>query len=219
MKGLSRAVLSMVLLLTAVSAGLAEQGKTAVDRAALSRSREWFDKGSHYAGQQQSESAIEAYTKALELNPAFVEAFNARGTMYVRTGRSERALEDFNKAIALDPKNDGAYNNRGMIFIRRGNYRSAVEDLSKAISVNPGRATYYSNRAAAYAGQKQFEKSIADYTIVIGMDPSNADAYAGRGSAAYALGRTDQAAVDLKKACSLGSDSGCKSVKALAINK
>jgi tetratricopeptide (TPR) repeat protein len=66
---------------------------------------------------------------------------------------------------------------------------------------------------------KEFEKSIADYTIAIGMEPANADAYAGRGSAAHALGRTDQAAVDLKKACSLGSEAGCKSLKALTKNK
>ena len=102
-----------------------------------------------------------------------------------------------------------------MVYYKKGALEWAIADISKAITVNPNTVTYYLNRAAAYAGMKQYEKAIADYTIVTGMDPANADAYAGRGSACYSLGRTDQAAADLKRACSLGSESGCKSVKAL----
>jgi len=219
MNGVFRSALIAVLLLTVSSAGLAAPRKSASELAALAKAREFFDKGSLYAGQKKDNSAIEAYTKAIELNPEFVEAYTARGTMYVRTGKHERALSDFNKALLVDRNNVSAYNNRGMLFFRQGNYGPAVEDLSKAITISPNTVTYYLNRAAIYTAQKQHEKALADYTIAIGIEPSNADAYAGRGNACFDLGRMDQAAIDLKKACSLGSEAGCKGLKAITKGK
>ena len=67
--------------------------------------RAYYDRGfaenklAHYV------SAIDDYTKAIELNPDVAEYFSTRGEIIYRTGGDlNSALEDLNKAIKLDEK-------------------------------------------------------------------------------------------------------------------
>ena len=64
----------------------------------------------------EHDKAIEAYNKAISLNPNLAEAYNNRGAEYNGKGQHDRAIEDFNKAIALNPNDADAYNNRGISY-------------------------------------------------------------------------------------------------------
>jgi Tfp pilus assembly protein PilF len=66
---------------------------------------------------------------------------------------------------------------------------------------------------------KQYEKAIVDYSDALAREPKNGDAYAGRGLAYYAQGKTAAAQAEFQKACSLGSESGCRSLKTLSEKK
>jgi len=48
--------------------------------------------------------AIADYSKAIELDPKFAPAYNARGITYAKKGDPDRAIADFDNAIELDPK-------------------------------------------------------------------------------------------------------------------
>jgi tetratricopeptide (TPR) repeat protein len=55
--------------------------------------------------------AIENYTKALELKPAWAIAYNNRGAAFEFIGKTERAIEDYRKAVQLDPDFHNAKSN------------------------------------------------------------------------------------------------------------
>ena len=60
------------------------------------------------AGKYQE--AIEAYTKAIELDPKYAVAYYGRGLIYVVLGDYRQAIRDYDKAIELDPKDaDGLF--------------------------------------------------------------------------------------------------------------
>ena len=49
-------------------------------------------------------SAIEDYSKAIDLAPENARFYNGRGNAYGSAGNFHAAIEDFNKAIELNPE-------------------------------------------------------------------------------------------------------------------
>ncbi len=190
-------------------------GLVQADDQGLTTAAGWFDQGMQYAGEKHFNQAFAAFSRAVELNPRFVEAYANRGIAAERLGRTKQAVDDYTRAIDIDRKYARAYNNRGMIHLREKRYLDAIDDLSKAVALDDRSAVYRSNRAAAYARNKDHDKAIADYTAAILINPKDGDAFAGRGAAYFARGEKSRAERDLKMACSQGSDAGCRSLKAI----
>src|SRR6266849_8666730 len=59
--------------------------------------------------------ALEAFDKAIEVDPACAEAWNNRGATWHRMGNLDRAVADINRALDLNPRYTEAYNNRGIV--------------------------------------------------------------------------------------------------------
>ncbi len=76
--------------------------------------------------------AIQDYTKAIELNPNYNDAYYNRGSAKYEIEDYRGAIEDYNKAIKLNPNSDKAYYNRGAAKITLGQKDDGCLDLSKA---------------------------------------------------------------------------------------
>ncbi|NLD39035.1 MAG: tetratricopeptide repeat protein [Desulfatiglans sp.] len=63
------------------------------------------------------------YTKAIEINPDDVTAYNNRGLAYANMGEHEQAIKDYNVAIKRAPEKISAYINRGNAYYSRQSYR------------------------------------------------------------------------------------------------
>jgi tetratricopeptide (TPR) repeat protein len=74
------------------------------------------------------DDAITSYSKAIEMNPEYAEAYNNRAYTYMRMRDYPKALTDLDKAIDIRPKYIHARMNRGDIY----NYYYAI-DREKAI--------------------------------------------------------------------------------------
>ena len=48
--------------------------------------------------------AISDYTKAIEINPNYAEAYNTRGFVYGNQGNFTQTISDCNKAIEIESK-------------------------------------------------------------------------------------------------------------------
>ena len=131
----------------------------------------------------QMDKAIEAYSKAIELNPAYAGVYNNRGIAYNKTGKSAPAIADFNKAIELKPDFAEAYNNRGNAYSNIGEYDNAIQDYDKAVARRPNFAKAYYNRGLAYARKGEYDRAIVDFDKTIELKPDDAEAYMNRGIA------------------------------------
>jgi len=107
---------------------------TAVPCTAFSQSaQELVGQARQHIGFKQSENALDTLDKALELNPAYAEAYYLKGVVYhYLLHRSEEALREFNKAIVLNQKNCDYYFDRATVFEKLGKEKEAVKDYRLA---------------------------------------------------------------------------------------
>jgi len=89
----------------------------------------WYNKG---VDATDLDKKIEYYTKAIELNPEYAEAYCNRGFAYDNKGEYDRAIEDYNKAIELNPEFAEVYNNRGLAYFIQKFPTTACGDFYQA---------------------------------------------------------------------------------------
>ena len=167
---------------------------------------ELFNQGAEFLDQKKWDEAIEAFTRAIELKPDFVKAYNNRGFAYTEKGEYDRAIEDLNKAIELDPSDAYAYTNRGVAYSKKGEHDRALEDYNKAIELDPNDANAYSNRGNAYSEKGEYDRAIEDHNKAIEFKPDDAEIYSNRGVAYQGKGEYDRAIKDYNKAIELEPD-------------
>ncbi len=138
---------------------------------------DWFEKGVKFYGPGNFKEALNAYNKAIQLNPQYAEAYIGRGAAYADLGNNQQAINDFTKAIQLNPKDTLAYLNRGAAFYRLGDYQEAINDLSRAIKSNPLNIEAYIMRGIAYDKLGNYQQAVNDFTKTTQLDPQNASVY------------------------------------------
>ena len=149
---------------------------------------------------EKHEKALRHYSRALELKPDYVDAYNARGMIFVMWGKIDHALKDFGMAIKLKPDYFVAYLNRGVVHRSDGRYEQALKDFGKVIELQPSVYAGYSNRGEAYRLKGDFDCAIADYNRAIQLKPDYAEAYNDRGIAYANKGEFVRAIVDYTEA-------------------
>ena len=157
-----------------------------------------------YLEEQNYEEAIKCYTKIIEIDPNFKEAYNNRGLAYYNLKDYDKAIDDYAKAIEIDVDNNfkEVYKNRGLLYNLLGEYKKAINDYNKAIKldVDNNFKEAYNNRGLAYYNLKDYDKAIDDYTKAIEIDDKYKIAYLNRGATYDNLGKCEEAIIDFTKA-------------------
>ena len=152
------------------------------------------------------DEAIEAYKKALLLNPNYADTYSNMGTVLQDQGKLEAAIEAYNKAIALKPDYAVAYNNKGNAFKDQGKLDEAIEMYNKVISLNPNYADAYSNLGAALQDQGKLNEAIVAHKKTILLNPNHAEAYRNMAVTFKDLGKLEEAIELFNKAITLKPD-------------
>ena len=125
--------------------------------------------------EQSYKSAIQAYDKAVELDPALSPAYLERASAEYQLKRYQQAIKDFDKLLMLDPENSGAYNDRALAKMNLEQYHPAISDFDEFIKRKKPNwfdlsASYvYENRADCYVKLGQYQDAIADLTKAIAL--------------------------------------------------
>jgi tetratricopeptide (TPR) repeat protein len=186
-------------------AGKAEQDQ--YNRAVIGLSaNDWFEKGYALGNAGRHQEAMEAYTRAIELNPKSALAYGNRGNAYGRLGDHQRAIRDVDRAIELNPKNALAFANRGRTYTRLRDYQQAIRDFDRAIELNPKYAAGYHSRGLAYYYSGKYQKALNDSNKVLEINSEDIIEYSSRGLIYARLGDYQKATNDLNKAISMDPD-------------
>lgn len=103
----------------------------------LTTAMDFFTQANYEYDTGNCTQAIASYSKAIELNPTYVQAYNNRGYTYMRLRDYKNALADLNKALQLNPNYVQALMNRGDVhnYYYQIDRPSAIADYKKAKSL------------------------------------------------------------------------------------
>lgn len=98
----------------------------------------WVQLGNDYFDTHQPQKAVEAYGRALELEPHNPDVLTDQGIMYRELGQFEKAIENFQKANRADPKHVQSLFNMGVVLSSDLKQPTkAIEVWTKVIQVAP----------------------------------------------------------------------------------
>ncbi len=76
----------------------------------------WISLGNDYFDTEQSQKAINAYGKALEIEPNNPNVLTDQGVMFRKVGWYDKALANFEKASKIDPNHLQSLFNAGIVY-------------------------------------------------------------------------------------------------------
>ncbi len=138
----------------------------------------------------QEQEAIEAYKKAIELDPNYGEAYYRLGLVYVAGGKRDEAEEAFKKAIEVlekqlrtNQKDAQVHYILGQSLMGLANLQDtsksqktlqeAVKALKKAVSLEPENADMYYELGQAHSRLIQYREAVAAFEKATELDPDN----------------------------------------------
>lgn len=77
----------------------------------------WISLGNDYFDTEQSQKSINAYTKALEIEPNNPNVLTDQGVMFRKVGWYDKALINFEKANKIDPNHLQSLFNAGIVYV------------------------------------------------------------------------------------------------------
>ena len=86
---------------------------------------------------KDGEGALAAFTRAIEAQPDFAEAWNKRATVNYLLGRHGDSVQDIRRTLELEPRHFGALSGLGLIHLVRGREREALAAFDSALEIHP----------------------------------------------------------------------------------
>jgi tetratricopeptide (TPR) repeat protein len=108
----------------------------------------WFRSGSPAANQElcrgskalnrrDFEHALAHFTRAIEIDPGFAEAYNQRAIVHFLLEQWDEAIEDCRRTVERMPCHFGAWAGMGHCYAHEGNLADAVRCYERALGINP----------------------------------------------------------------------------------
>lgn len=157
--------------------------------------------GKRLLDENQTEAAIAAFEKAVELNPDLAEAHFELGIAYdlldlqkeqsgefvetqtdgKKKTRSQKAFEKavvaYKKWLAKNPKDDVAHFNLGRTYSKLFKDEEAVDSFEKAVELKPDDTEYQTELGGAQIKLAKYHEAIKSLKKAIELDDSNSRAH------------------------------------------
>lgn len=150
-----------------------------------------FLRAEKHLAQGESGLAIDDYTQAIQLKPAFTAAILGRARAYLKVGQYDSAITDFQ---ALDPAQFNvrgdlaeAYFQRGNVYFQKQEFSQALAEYELVLQQEPKYGKAYLGRGRCYLKQKQYAAAIKELQQAKQWLGSAADSLAGEFAEAYFL--------------------------------
>ena len=144
------------------------------ERERRREAEQWFEKGLELESTgAPMENILEAYRRAVEIDPTSIGALVNLGTVYFN-GRLWREAElYYHRAIEVDGAYALAHFNLGNLYDERGDRPKALEHYQAALEIHPSYADAHYNIALLYQSINQPLKAVQHWKAYLKLDASS----------------------------------------------
>jgi Tfp pilus assembly protein PilF len=160
----------------------------------------YYAEAQKFKAQNNQESALEYYQKALEINPNHAEVYNSMGVLLYGQNKLKEALQCFEKAIEISPQYAQAYTNAGGAMLKLGNAHKALEYNEKALHIAPDDFNLHRNMGYVLHALRRVDEAEIHYQKTLQLNPHCADVWNNIGNVFKDLNKRTQAIEAYQKA-------------------
>jgi tetratricopeptide (TPR) repeat protein len=133
---------------------------------------EWLALALEYEADKKTRTeAIDAYDRALRVDPAKIDALLNCGTLHYENGSFEKASEYFGRAISLEPDSALAHFNLGSVLEEVGDLDAARKHLRQAVRLDPNYPDSQYNLAYVCEKLGAFAEAREHWRAYLMLDP------------------------------------------------
>ncbi len=161
---------------------------------------DFYNRGLRRTQTKEYRQAIDDYTKAIQINPKFVDAYLKRCEMRYKLGDNQGVLNDCYEVFSIDPTVAKAYYYQGRARFSLGYTQPAIDSYGFAIAQDKNYPQAYYYRGISYKEQQNTPAAVNDLSRAaeLFLSQKNYDAYR----------RTQKAVHELIKDSSTGQKNG-----------
>ena len=156
--------------------------------------------GMVYLLENRLADAKTCFTRALKLDPDYVDALIGLGRVETQEGDPDAARKRFETAIEIDPHRSQAHFSLGSVLQIMGRTDAALAEFFRTLENEPNHAQACRCIAAIQLTKNQPEQALSRLNQVLEMAADDGEARFLRGRAQLAIGHTAQAVADLDDA-------------------
>jgi len=164
----------------------------------------WNNKGFALSSQGRYPEAIEAYVKALAIDPNNAIIWNNKGLTLRKLEKYKEAIECYENALAIDSKYAIAWDNKGFALSSQGRYPEAIEAYVKALAIDPNNAIIWNNKGLTLRKLEKYKEAIECYDKAIKIDKNFSLPWHNKGVVFTILGKISKAQKCFDRAKKLG---------------
>ena len=165
-----------------------------------------FRLGSMLQDSDQLDGAISWYTKAIQIDPDFTEAYYNLGVALQLSNRWDEAISSYQAVIELKPDHRDAYHNLGNAYKEAGKSANAMECYQKALDLDPAFANAHNSVGTLLQEKGEIDKAIESYKKATEYNADFHEAYFNIGTALQEKGHIDEAIKYYQDALRIKSD-------------
>lgn len=217
----SAILLVLALIVSVISPGWAQKKEVSLSqlqeavRHQPNEPRLHYLLGLKYQKEGKDRQAIEAYQKAVSLNPQYSDALLRLGALKSAQGDQDGAVKALTKVIQLDPKNKEAksvlgavYGRQGVGLLEQGKNAEAAKALQLAVANNPDDDAALTNLGVALGAQGDLNLAVQAFQKAIRANPANDTAHYNLGFTYLSAGNKSGALDQYAALTKLGSGYG-----------
>lgn len=156
--------------------------------------------GSVYTDVGDTEAALLAFKRAVEINPSLSESRANLGNTYLQRGMTDEAIQQYQMALRINPNNAPIHRSLGDAYSQREWFNSAITEYMQALRLDTEFVEAYKGLASAYCKQQMYGKAVAQLVHVLGLEPDDADCYRQMGDVYRQMGDCTEAIFQYEKA-------------------
>jgi tetratricopeptide (TPR) repeat protein len=131
--------------------------------------RQYYKAGLTFATGAHYQDAVDQFTKAINLDPEYAQAYSERARAYEAMGNLADAVTDLKRAITFEPNEAELYYHTARIYFTLNNLNEALDLINKSIALNRKSETYMRLRARIQMALEDYSGSLSSINRALAL--------------------------------------------------
>jgi tetratricopeptide (TPR) repeat protein len=133
----------------------------------------WVNRGFDLAKHGKNKEAIEAFEKALEMNPKDVEGWLGKGIAHAALDQHRQALECYEYIFRISPDYGEAWFHRAVSLAKLGRHDQAILCYDKALHQMQNDAWVWFRRGMSLEATGEYRQAVDSYDKALSLEESH----------------------------------------------